>query len=145
MWLVNWTTMIVQPRGVPKSYLTLKWQIFAPWGPICGSQRRAPDDGIVFLLREIPKMPDDFQNWIGSGRDRVPAGHCWWGTGEGGGSRVLNPKVTFCVLNVPGAGLYISLEWCSLFLSWLWIMLSRVALNAHKYDVWIIWLANSQS
>ena len=27
---------------------------FAPWGPFCGSQRRAPDDGIVFLLRVIP-------------------------------------------------------------------------------------------
>ena len=28
---------------------------FAPWGPFCGSQRRAPDDGIVFLLQVIPE------------------------------------------------------------------------------------------
>ena len=57
--------MIVQPRGVPQSYLTLKWQIlhfFAPWGPFCGSQRRAPDDGIVFILRVIPEI-------LGSTRD----------------------------------------------------------------------------
>ena len=52
---------------------------FAPLGPFCGSQRRAPDDGIDFLLRGYTKyqvvpetsglpnvsgypLPDDFQN-----------------------------------------------------------------------------------
>ena len=56
--------MIVQPKGVPQSYLTLKWQIlhfFAPWGPFCGSQR-SPDDGIVFLLRVIPGISGSTQN-----------------------------------------------------------------------------------
>ena len=96
------SVMIVQPRGVPKSYLTLKWQIFAPWGPICGSQRRAPDDGIVFLFRVLPKISDSTRSFrftrcfglpstrwfpklirVGyrkkyrvAGRVRVPAWHC---------------------------------------------------------------------
>ena len=61
----SWT-MIVQPRGVPQSYLMLKWQIlhfFAPWGPFCGSQRRAPDDGIIFLLRVIPEISGSTRNF----------------------------------------------------------------------------------
>ena len=56
----------MQPRGVPQSYLTLKWQIwhfFAPFGPFCGpqSQRKAHDYGLVLLLQVIPEtsgLPD---------------------------------------------------------------------------------------
>ena len=59
-------TMIVQPTGVPQSYLTFKWQIlrfFALWGPFCGSQRRAPDNGIVSLLWVIPEIYRSTRNF----------------------------------------------------------------------------------
>ena len=66
---------------------------FAPWGPFCGSQRRAPDDGIVFLLRVILEISGNTQSFglpaktesgrVGyrkkyrvAGWVPVPAGHC---------------------------------------------------------------------
>ena len=38
---------------------------FAPCGPFCGSQsqRRAPDDGLVLLLRVIPKISGSTRNF----------------------------------------------------------------------------------
>ena len=70
--------MIVQPRGVPQSYLTLKWQIwhfFSLWGPFCGSQsqRRAPDDGLVLLLRVIPKISGKTKNFRFTQCSKLPA------------------------------------------------------------------------
>ena len=58
--------MIVQPIGVPQSYLTLKWQIlhfFATFGSFLLVPGRAPDDGIVFLLRVIPEILGNTRNF----------------------------------------------------------------------------------
>ena len=58
--------MIVQPRGVPQSCLTLKWQIlhvFCTLGSLWGSQRRAPDNGIVSLLCVIPEIYGSTRNF----------------------------------------------------------------------------------
>ena len=50
--------MIVQPIGVPQSYLTLNGRFctfFANFGSFLLVPGRAPDDGIVFLLRVVPE------------------------------------------------------------------------------------------
>ena len=89
----SWT-MIVQPRGVPQSYLTLKWQIlhfFLHPGVLFVGPRKehlmmvlsssygwylkyqvVPETSVYPKYRVIPDvsgypLPDDFQNWIGSG------------------------------------------------------------------------------